>query len=68
MTLKQKITKLFTDNHIREPAIEKIMGYFEEEREAIATELREIFLEEDGDDSYIQLSARIVLFIRKLEK
>ena len=34
----------------------------------IALDLRESFMENDGEDSYIQLSARIVLFIRKLEK
>jgi len=37
-------------------------------RQEIALDLRETFMEDDGEDSYIQLSARIVLFIRKLEK
>ena len=37
-------------------------------KKEIALDLRESFMENDGEDSYIQLSARIVLFIRKLEK
>ena len=37
-------------------------------RQEIALDLRETFMEDDGEDSYIQLTARIVLFIRKLEK
>ena len=44
------------------------MAAQESMKKEIALDLRESFMENDGEDSYIQLSARIVLFIRKLEK
>ena len=38
----------------------------EGEREFVS-ELRKVFMGDDGEDSYITLSARIALFIRKHE-
>ena len=51
----------------RTEIIQALTAEREERARELVSELRKVFMENDGEDSYIQLSARIAGFIRKHE-